>query len=43
MIELPYLRVLNYHYIYPKESRESTPYSESPIEVLQELNWFIKS
>jgi hypothetical protein len=38
MIELSDLRVLNYHYIYPKETRESTPYSESPVRALRELN-----
>jgi hypothetical protein len=31
LIELSDLRVLNYYYIYLKESRESTPYSESPV------------
>jgi hypothetical protein len=29
--------VLNY-YIYPKESRDLTPYSESSVQALQELN-----
>jgi hypothetical protein len=34
----PHLGVLNYYYIYPKESRDLTPYSESPVQALQELN-----
>jgi hypothetical protein len=39
LIELsPHLGVLSYIYIYPKESRDLTPYSESPVRALQELN-----
>jgi hypothetical protein len=30
--------VLNYYYIYSKESRDLTPYSESPVQALQGLN-----
>jgi hypothetical protein len=38
LIELsPHLWVFKLH-IYPKESRDLTPYSESPVQVLQELN-----
>jgi hypothetical protein len=29
-------KVINYYYIYPKES---IPYSESPVQAPQELNW----
>jgi hypothetical protein len=32
------VRVQNHPYIYPKESSGSTPYSESPVWALQELN-----
>jgi hypothetical protein len=38
LIELSAVGVLNYYYIYEKESRDLTPYSESPVHALQELN-----
>ena len=39
LIELSvHLEVPNYYYIYLKESRELTAYSESPVQALQELN-----
>jgi hypothetical protein len=33
-----YLRAFKLHIKYPKESRDLTPYSESPVQALQELN-----
>jgi hypothetical protein len=39
LIELSaHLGVPDYYYIYPKESRDLTPYTESPVQTLQELN-----
>jgi hypothetical protein len=39
LIELSaHLGVPNYYYMYPKESRDSTPHSESPVQAPQELN-----
>jgi hypothetical protein len=39
LIELSaHLGASDYYYIYPKESRDLAPYSESPVQTLQELN-----
>jgi hypothetical protein len=39
LIELSaHLGAPNYYYIYPEECRDLTPYSESPVQALQELN-----
>jgi hypothetical protein len=38
LIELSAVGVLNYYYTYSKESKDLTPYSESLVQALQELN-----